>query len=85
MANLNREFANQPKPDDPLEADGPKVALMTFSKIYDGIASWPRRRKAAFELLRKLLRGAAQVPLEAMFQMIDGDPNLSRNRVVEES
>ncbi len=41
MANVNRELANQPKPDDPLEADLPKVAPMTFSMIYDQVQVGP--------------------------------------------
>ena len=46
MANVNREFANQPKPDDPSQGDPRKTALMTFSMMYDETATWPRRRRA---------------------------------------
>ena len=39
MVNVNREFANQPKPDDLSEGDPRKTALMTFSVMYDGAAT----------------------------------------------
>ncbi len=46
---------------------------MTFVKVYDQGAIWPRRRRAALDFLRDMLRRAVQVPMGAVIRMIEGD------------
>ena len=78
FANAARELASD-LPEDFLVADRQRIALMTFAKIYDLVAQWPRRPYAFMsflkDLFRHILKRAAQVPLEAMIKMFEGRPN----------
>ncbi len=41
--------------------------------MYDQAAIWPRRRLAVRDFLRDLVKRFAQVPLEAVIRMMEGD------------
>ncbi len=77
FANAGRDLANHSR--DPLEAAEYREGLMTLAKIYDVSAQWPRRSEAVFhymrDLLKQILKRAADIPLDALIKMIGEPPN----------
>ena len=77
FANAGRDLANHSR--DPLEAAEHRERLMTIAKIYDASAQWPRRTEAVLhymrDLMRHILKRAAEIPLDAVIKMMGKPPN----------
>ncbi len=76
MVGVNRELASQVMPDDDLkEAEQRRVALMTFSIVYDEAARWPRRRKAVMTFLKGLVARMKRIPIDTLLKLEKGVSN----------
>ena len=71
LAHMARELAERAsKLEDPWTVDQVLVTMMTFAKMYDQSAEWPRREAKADILMKELQARMAKKPWEELLQSV---------------
>ena len=71
LAHMARELTEQASSiEDPWRVDQCLVTLMTFAKMYDQGAKWPRRDAKAAVLMKALQRRMPRKPWEELLQSV---------------
>ncbi len=76
LANMARELAEEAsRIEDPWRVDQVLVTMMTFAKLYDQGADWPRREAKAAVLMKELETRMKKAPWEELLRSVIAPAN----------